>query len=88
MSLSLIPQNALVGLISFGKMVLVHELGAEGISKAFVFRGNKELNGKQIQEFLNLTPGAHASLHGTPGGPRPLDSRADEAAQSGSSTKQ
>ena len=61
MSLSLIPQNALVGLISFGKMVLVHELGAEGISKAFVFRGSKELNGKQIQEFLNLTPGAHAS---------------------------
>ena len=61
MSLSLIPQNALVGLISFGKMVLVHELGAEGISKAFVFRGNKELNGKQIQEFLNLTPGAHAA---------------------------
>ncbi|XP_063684775.1 protein transport protein Sec23A-like [Bolinopsis microptera] len=61
MSLSLIPQNALVGLISFGKMVLVHELGAEGISKAFVFKGSKELNGKQIQEFLNLTPGAHAA---------------------------
>ena len=59
MSLSLIPQNAIVGLISFGKMVLVHELGSEGISKAFVFRGNKELNGKQIQEFLNLTPGAN-----------------------------
>lgn len=27
MSLSLIPQNALIGLITFGKMVLVHELG-------------------------------------------------------------
>jgi len=61
MSLSLIPQNALVGLISFGKMVLVHELGCEGISKAFVFRGNKELTGKQIQEFLNLSPGAHGA---------------------------
>ena len=61
MSLSLIPQNAMVGLISFGKMVLVHELGCEGISKAFVFRGNKELSGKQIQDFLNLTPGAHAA---------------------------
>lgn len=27
MSLSLLPQNALVGLITFGKMVQVHELG-------------------------------------------------------------
>lgn len=27
MSLTLIPQNALVGLITFGKMVQVHELG-------------------------------------------------------------
>lgn len=27
MSLSLMPRNALVGLITFGKMVQVHELG-------------------------------------------------------------
>lgn len=27
MSLSLIPSNALIGLITFGKMVQVHELG-------------------------------------------------------------
>lgn len=27
MSLSLLPQNALVGLVTFGKMVQVHELG-------------------------------------------------------------
>ena len=35
MSLSLIPQNSLVGLISFGKMVLVHELGCEGTTSHF-----------------------------------------------------
>ena len=36
-------------------------LNLAGISKAFVFRGNKELTGKQIQEFLNLSPGAHGA---------------------------
>ena len=49
MSLSLLPPNALIGLITYGKMVQVHELGSEGVSKSYVFRGTKELNSKQIQ---------------------------------------
>lgn len=49
MSLSLLPPNALVGLITYGKMVHVHELGAEGISKSYVFRGTKDLTAKQVQ---------------------------------------
>ncbi|CAG5120210.1 unnamed protein product, partial [Candidula unifasciata] len=49
MSLSLLPPNALIGLITFGKMVQVHELGNEGVSKSYVFRGTKDLNAKQIQ---------------------------------------
>jgi len=49
MSLSLLPPNALVGLITFGKMVQVHELGCEGFSKSYVFRGTKDFNAKQIQ---------------------------------------
>ena len=49
MSLSLLPPNALVGLITFGKMVHVHELGTEGISKSYVFRGTKDLTAKQVQ---------------------------------------
>lgn len=49
MSLSLLPPNALIGLITFGKMVQVHELGAEGIAKSYVFRGTKDLTAKQIQ---------------------------------------
>jgi len=55
MSLSLIPPNALIGLITFGKMVQVHELGTEGCSKSYVFRGTKDLTAKQIQEMLGLT---------------------------------
>lgn len=49
MSLSLLPPNALVGLITFGRMVQVHELNCEGVAKSFVFRGTKDLNSKQIQ---------------------------------------
>uniref|UniRef100_A0A674N4G0 Protein transport protein SEC23 n=1 Tax=Takifugu rubripes TaxID=31033 RepID=A0A674N4G0_TAKRU len=49
MSLSLLPPNALVGLITFGRMVQVHELSCEGVAKSFVFRGTKDLNSKQIQ---------------------------------------
>uniref|UniRef100_H3CA68 Protein transport protein SEC23 n=1 Tax=Tetraodon nigroviridis TaxID=99883 RepID=H3CA68_TETNG len=59
MSLSLLPPTALVGLITFGRMVQVHELGCEGISKSYVFRGTKDLSAKQLQEMLGLTkPGA------------------------------
>jgi len=49
MSLSLLPPNALVGLITYGKMVQVHELGCEGFSKSYVFRGTKDFAAKQIQ---------------------------------------
>ncbi|KAJ8045054.1 Protein transport protein Sec23A [Holothuria leucospilota] len=54
MSLSLLPPNALIGLITFGRMVQVHELGCEGVSKCYVFRGTKDLNAKQIQEMLGI----------------------------------
>ncbi|GIY89429.1 hypothetical protein CEXT_680912 [Caerostris extrusa] len=54
MSLSLLPQSALIGLITFGRMVQVHELGCEGISKSYVFRGTKDLTGKQIQDMLGI----------------------------------
>uniref|UniRef100_A0A8C5HE92 Protein transport protein SEC23 n=1 Tax=Gouania willdenowi TaxID=441366 RepID=A0A8C5HE92_GOUWI len=55
MSLSLLPPNALVGLITFGRMVQVHELSCEGIAKSYVFRGTKDLSAKQIQEMLGLS---------------------------------
>lgn len=79
MSLSLLPPTALVGLITFGRMVQVHELGCEGISKSYVFRGTKDLNAKQLQvsrpsSFSYLSWSRlwwqHAKLS-TPGVPRP-----------------
>ncbi|KYQ89559.1 putative transport protein [Tieghemostelium lacteum] len=40
MSLSLIPENSYVGLVTFGSMVQVYELGFTACPKSYVFRGN------------------------------------------------
>uniref|UniRef100_A0A8C9Y757 Protein transport protein SEC23 n=1 Tax=Sander lucioperca TaxID=283035 RepID=A0A8C9Y757_SANLU len=75
MSLSLLPPTALVGLITFGRMVQVHELGCEGISKSYVFRGTKDLTAKQLQEMLGLTkPAANQGRGPQPAQP-PLSNR-------------
>lgn len=70
-SLSLLPPHALVGLITFGTMVQVHELGYESCPKSFVFRGTKDYSPKHIQDMLGLTPGARPApgAPGAPGGP-------------------
>uniref|UniRef100_I3K108 Protein transport protein SEC23 n=1 Tax=Oreochromis niloticus TaxID=8128 RepID=I3K108_ORENI len=70
MSLSLLPPTALVGLITFGRMVQVHELGCEGISKSYVFRGTKDLNAKQLQEMLGLTKPSAAQGRGPQAAPQ------------------
>jgi len=41
MSLSLLPPYALVGLITFGTMAQVHEIGYTECAKSYVFRGSK-----------------------------------------------
>jgi protein transport protein SEC23 len=69
MSLSLLPPTALIGLITFGKMVQVHELGTEGCSKSYVFRGTKDLSAKQIQEMLGIGKVAIAQPQQQPGQP-------------------
>ncbi|CAG8641256.1 8956_t:CDS:2, partial [Paraglomus occultum] len=53
-SLSLLPPHALVGLITFGTMTQVHELGYSECPKSYVFRGTKEYTSKQIQDMLGL----------------------------------
>jgi len=70
LSLSLLPPNASVGLITFGKMVAVHELGCDGCAKSFVFRGTKDVTAKQLQEMLGLTRQAPAGapVQGAPPG--------------------
>ncbi|XP_054806066.1 protein transport protein SEC23 E-like isoform X1 [Prosopis cineraria] len=53
-AIGLLPDNALVGFISFGTQVQVHELGFSDMSKVYVFRGSKEIAKEQILEQLGL----------------------------------
>lgn len=52
------PDNALVGFLSFGTQVQVHELGFSDMSKVYVFRGSKEIPKDQILEQLGLAAGS------------------------------
>ncbi|EGF83355.1 hypothetical protein BATDEDRAFT_32725 [Batrachochytrium dendrobatidis JAM81] len=70
-SLNLLPQHALVGLITFGTMAQIHELGFSDCPKSYVFRGSKDHTGKQIQEMLGMTGGVKPQQPVRPGQPAP-----------------
>lgn len=53
-SLMLLPENALVGLITFGKNVHIHELSFDECPKSFVFRGGKDLTADQVSTLLGF----------------------------------
>ncbi|KAK7359340.1 hypothetical protein VNO77_01295 [Canavalia gladiata] len=53
-AIGLLPDNALVGFVSFGTQVQVHELGFSDMSKVYVFRGSKEIPKEHILEQLGL----------------------------------
>ncbi|OAR01554.1 hypothetical protein LLEC1_05709 [Akanthomyces lecanii] len=73
MSLSLLPENALVGLITYGTMAHVHEIGYEGCAKSYVFRGNKDYSAKQVQDMLGLSSStARPGMQQQPGRPMPM----------------
>ncbi|XP_022972255.1 protein transport protein SEC23-like [Cucurbita maxima] len=56
-AIGLLPDNALVGFVSFGTQVQVHELGFSDMSKVYVFRGTKEVSKEQVLEQLGLAIG-------------------------------
>lgn len=49
-SINFIPPDAMVGLITYGKMIQVHEVGFSECPKAYVFRGDKALTQEQIRK--------------------------------------
>ncbi|KNC83904.1 protein transporter Sec23A [Sphaeroforma arctica JP610] len=68
MSLDLMPRDALVGLISFGTNVQVHELAPQdGFTRAYVFRGSKDHETKEIETLLGLH---NAPVQGNPQNPQ------------------
>lgn len=83
MSLSLLPPHALVGLVTYGTMAQVHELGYTECAKSYVFRGSKDYTAKQVQEMLGLAmaPGARPGMQpmpqpGRPAAPPPMGAAA------------
>lgn len=52
--LSLLPENALVGLITFGTQVNVFELGFTECVKSYCFKGSKKINMDDVRSSLGL----------------------------------
>ncbi|EHA8588290.1 hypothetical protein COCNU_scaffold004637G000010 [Cocos nucifera] len=74
-ALGLLPDHALVGLVTFGTQVHLHELGFSDLSKIYVFRGTKEISKEQILDQLGLSsagirPGAAGAAGYPKAGPQ------------------
>uniref|UniRef100_A0A7S1BQW7 Protein transport protein SEC23 n=1 Tax=Corethron hystrix TaxID=216773 RepID=A0A7S1BQW7_9STRA len=71
--LQLLPEDSLVGLITYGTNVQVHEIGFEACPKSYVVRGNKEYASAKVQELLGVcnfqqsVAQKHAAEHTPPG---------------------
>ena len=75
-AIGMLPENAMVGFVSYGTQVQVHELGFSEMSKVYVFRGSKDITKDQVLEQLGLAvpgnrrPGPGMQKSG--GGPSPV----------------
>jgi len=52
--LAVMPQDALVGFVTFGALVYVHELRQSALPKAYAFRAGKEAGAEQVAARLGL----------------------------------
>ncbi|KAG9452545.1 hypothetical protein H6P81_005449 [Aristolochia fimbriata] len=50
-----LPENALVGLVSFGHIVCVHDLGYADCSRMVLFHGERDLSSEQVRELLGFS---------------------------------
>ncbi|XP_042027528.1 protein transport protein SEC23-like [Salvia splendens] len=75
-AIGMLPENAMVGFVSYGTQVQVHELGFSEMSKVYVFRGSKDITKDQVLEQLGLAvPGnrrAGPGMQKSGGGPSPV----------------
>lgn len=51
---SQLPENALLGLVTFDSMVRVHDLSFADCNKVVIFHGQRDLTSTQIQQFLQI----------------------------------
>jgi len=66
-SLNLLPQNALIGLITFGTNVQVHDLSFADCPRSVVFRGTQEYDTAKIQQLLGVLGTANQAQGGANG---------------------
>ncbi|KAK7311435.1 hypothetical protein RJT34_09573 [Clitoria ternatea] len=66
-AIGLLPDNALLGFVSFGTQVQVHELGFSDMSKVYVFRGSKDIPRDQVLDQLGLAASGRRHVKGGPG---------------------
>lgn len=52
--LGMVPENCLIGFITFGTSVHVHELGFDPCTKFYVFKGSKEVTKDQLLEQMGF----------------------------------
>ncbi|XP_062199117.1 protein transport protein SEC23 C-like [Phragmites australis] len=69
-AVELLPDNSLVGLITFGTYVQVHELGFGLLPKSYVFKGTKEVTKEQILEQMCFFAGKKMPTTGVIAGTR------------------
>ena len=67
-TLNLLPEDSLVGLITYGTLVQVHELGFADCPKSYVFRGDKEYPPQKVQDMLGIAPMRGGQIAGGSGG--------------------
>ena len=84
-ALSLLPEDALVGLITYGTHVHVHELGFAECQKTYVFRGGKEFTQAQIADQLFQGAGGFRGGAGAARHPHLAQNDVSEAVASSSS---
>lgn len=69
-AIELLPENSLVGLITFGTYVQVHELGFGHMPKSYVFKGSKEYTKEQLLDQMCFFAGKPRPNVGVIAGPR------------------
>ena len=65
-TLNLLPEDTLVGLVTYGTNVQVHELGFPECPKSYVFRGNKDYEAAKVQDLLDIANAAQTQYSHQP----------------------
>jgi protein transport protein SEC23 len=74
-TLNLLPEESYVGLITFGTLVQIHELGFTECPRSYVFRGDKDYTAQKVQDMLGIAPIRGGGMGGPMGGANQIPGR-------------